>query len=95
MTVRPSKRLRSCSELLMPSRIAAIGLASRLLALPRNRSSSAHGRQATILTSVDLPAPFSPGRQCTSARATLQVDTVEGTDTGEFLDDPTHVRQPS
>ena len=40
-----------------------------------------------MFISVDLPAPFSPSRQCTSPRRTSEVDAVVGDDAGEGLGD--------
>ena len=40
-----------------------------------------------MLISVDLPAPFSPSRQCTSPRAEVEADVVVRDDAGERLRD--------
>ncbi len=44
-----------------------------------------------MFMSVDLPAPFSPSRACTSPRAQVEVDLVVGDDAGEALDDAPHL----
>ena len=45
-----------------------------------------------IFISVDLPAPFSPSRTCTSPGAHLQVHAVEGEHSGKGFPDRLHVQ---
>ena len=44
-----------------------------------------------MFISVDLPAPFSPRRACTSPAAELEVDVVVRDDARERLRDPAHL----
>src|SRR5215510_10880152 len=67
-TVRSGKSVGSWKMIAMPAACDCLAL-SKIASSPSSRSRPESGRwtPARILTSVDLPAPFSPTSPCTSA----------------------------
>ena len=84
--VRPSTTSSSWYIVAMPSSIAASGVGISTTS-PSQAISPSSGRwtPASILMSVDLPAPFWPRTQCTSPGTDLEVDSAQGVDAGEGL----------
>ena len=72
-TSRSPNRFSSCETTATPRRTASAVVANRT-GSPSSRSSPESGAiaPATILTSVDLPAPFSPSSACTEPARTVK-----------------------
>ena len=85
-TLRSGKSVGSWKMIAIPAACDCFAL-SKIASSPSRTSRPASGRwtPARILTSVDLPAPFSPTRPCTSPAKQLDVTVLERVHRAEAL----------